>query len=136
MIEVKTTNGSARTPFFLSRNECDLATERPAVWQIYRVHLFAKSPRILTITPPLVNTVPAHPGDMASLFLRWPPELHAPYFALKLNQPIIERLRNCPTVTDGAFRMRVVPLRCVCALPHSLKVFNEDRVAVILADIF
>src|ERR1700733_3639411 len=57
LIEVKTTNGSARTPFFLSRNECDLATERPADWRIYRVHLFAKGPRIFTIAPPLLNTV-------------------------------------------------------------------------------
>jgi len=57
LIEVKTTNGSARTPFFLSRNECDLATARPADWQIYRVHLFARSPRIFTITPPLENAL-------------------------------------------------------------------------------
>jgi hypothetical protein len=57
LIEVKTTNGSARTPFFLSRNECDLATERPADWRIYRVHLFAKGPRIFTIAPPLENSV-------------------------------------------------------------------------------
>jgi hypothetical protein len=57
LIEVKTTNGSARTPFFLSRNECELASERPADWRIYRVHLFAKSPRIFTIAPPLENTV-------------------------------------------------------------------------------
>jgi len=57
LIEVKTTNGSARTPFFLSRNECDLATERPADWRIYRVHLFAKEPRIFTIAPPLLNAV-------------------------------------------------------------------------------
>jgi len=26
---VKTTNGSARTPFFLSRNEVDVSRERP-----------------------------------------------------------------------------------------------------------
>jgi len=57
LIEVKTTNGAARTPFFLSRNECALATERPADWQIYRVHLFAKEPRIFTIAPPLENVV-------------------------------------------------------------------------------
>jgi hypothetical protein len=57
LIEVKTTNGSARTPFFLSRNECDLATERPADWRIYRVHLFAKGPRIFTVAPPLENSV-------------------------------------------------------------------------------
>jgi hypothetical protein len=57
LIEVKTTNGAARTPFFLSRNERALATERPTDWQIYRVHLFAKGPRIFTIAPPLENTV-------------------------------------------------------------------------------
>jgi len=28
LIEVKTTNGSSRTPFFLTRNECELASER------------------------------------------------------------------------------------------------------------
>jgi hypothetical protein len=53
LIEVKTTNGSARTPFYLSRNECDFAAERPEDWRIYRVHLFAKERRIFTITPPL-----------------------------------------------------------------------------------
>ena len=57
LIEVKTTNGSARTPFFLTRNECRLATERPAEWRIYRVHLFAMGPRIFTIAPPLENAV-------------------------------------------------------------------------------
>ncbi len=43
LIEVKTTNGAARTPFFLTRNEREFATERPEEWRIYRVHLFAKS---------------------------------------------------------------------------------------------
>jgi len=57
LIEVKTTNGSARTPFFLSRNECDLATERSADWRIYRVHLFATGPRIFTLTPPLEHAL-------------------------------------------------------------------------------
>jgi hypothetical protein len=57
LIEVKTTNGSARTPFFLTRNERDLAAERPADWRIYRVHLFAKGPRIFTIAPPLENAI-------------------------------------------------------------------------------
>jgi hypothetical protein len=53
LIEVKTTNGSACTPFFLSRNEYDFAAERPEDWCIYRVHLFAREPRIFTISPPL-----------------------------------------------------------------------------------
>ncbi len=45
LLEVKTTNGSARTPFFLSRNECTVAAERPDAWRLYRVHLFAEGPR-------------------------------------------------------------------------------------------
>ena len=61
LLEVKTTNGSARTPFFLSRNERDLAVERPADWRIYRVHLFVKEPRIFSIVPPLENAVNLRP---------------------------------------------------------------------------
>lgn len=57
LIEVKTTNGSARAPFFLSRNELALSRERPTDWLIDRVHLFATSPRIFTIEPPLNKSV-------------------------------------------------------------------------------
>jgi hypothetical protein len=61
LIEVKTTNGAARTPFFLSRNERDLAAERPQDWNIYRVHLFARQPRIFTISPPLEDAARLRP---------------------------------------------------------------------------
>ncbi len=57
LIEVKTTNGSARTPFFITRNEYGLAMERPLDWRIYRVHLFATGPRVFTIEPPLEKAV-------------------------------------------------------------------------------
>ncbi|HEY4357127.1 MAG TPA: DUF3883 domain-containing protein [Acidobacteriaceae bacterium] len=57
LIEVKTTNGAARTPFFVSRNECELAAERPHEWRIYRVHLFAKRPSIFTVKPPLESSL-------------------------------------------------------------------------------
>lgn len=57
LIEVKTTNGSAHTPFFLTRNEFLVAHERPADWLIYRVHLFAREPRVFTIAPPLDTTL-------------------------------------------------------------------------------
>lgn len=53
LIEVKTTNGAARTPFFLTRNEHEVAESRPDSWHLYRVHLFAQSPRVFTIRPPL-----------------------------------------------------------------------------------
>ena len=57
LLEVKTTNGSARTPFFLTRNERSVATERPSCWCIYRVHLFAKAPQIFAVWPPLEKSL-------------------------------------------------------------------------------
>jgi hypothetical protein len=68
LLEVKTTNGSARTPFFLTRNERDLAAERPQDWRIYRVHLFAKDPRIFTIAPPLENALNLQPETWRASF--------------------------------------------------------------------
>jgi hypothetical protein len=68
LIEVKTTNGSARTPFYLSRNERDLASERPAEWRIYRVHLFAKAPHVFTIAPPLEASVNLRPETWRASF--------------------------------------------------------------------
>jgi hypothetical protein len=52
-IEVKTTNGAARTPFFLTRNEHQTASAHAETWRLYRVHLFAQTPRIFTLVPPL-----------------------------------------------------------------------------------
>jgi hypothetical protein len=57
LLEVKTTNGSARTPFFLTRNEWRVAEERPGEWRIYRVHLFATERRIFSIAPPLGDSL-------------------------------------------------------------------------------
>jgi uncharacterized protein DUF3883 len=68
LIEVKTTNGSSRTPFYLSRNERDIAEERPAEWRIYRVHLFAKNPRVFTIAPPLEVSVNLRPETWRASF--------------------------------------------------------------------
>jgi hypothetical protein len=68
LIEVKTTNGAARTPFFLSRNEVDLSIERPADWRIYRVHLFARQPRIFIISPPLERNVRLKPETWRAYF--------------------------------------------------------------------
>jgi hypothetical protein len=57
LIEVKTTNGAAKTPFYLSRNEHETAELRPDAWRLYRVHLFAQRPAIFTLSPPLEATV-------------------------------------------------------------------------------
>jgi hypothetical protein len=68
LVEVKTTNGPARTPFFLTRNECDLAAERPEAWRIYRLHLFAKTPRIFAVLPPLRKTLILTPETWRASF--------------------------------------------------------------------
>lgn len=57
LIEVKTTNGSQRTPFFLSRNEESLSRERPAEFQIFRIYDFSRAPRAFRIDPPLTEHV-------------------------------------------------------------------------------
>jgi hypothetical protein len=67
-IEVKTTNGSSRTPFFLTRNEWDIARQCPEEWRIYRVHLFASGPRVFTIAPPLEINVKLSPETWRASF--------------------------------------------------------------------
>lgn len=53
LIEVKTTKRLCPSAVYLSRNECEAASERPEHWRIYRVHLFASEPRVFTVAPPL-----------------------------------------------------------------------------------
>ena len=60
LLEVKTTNGSARTPFFLARNECDVAKERPGGLVHLSGPLFARAPRIFTNSPPLELKLDLH----------------------------------------------------------------------------
>ncbi len=57
LIEVKTTNGAAKTPFFLTRNEHQTAKARAESWRLYRVHLFSQTPRIFAVAPPLEAVV-------------------------------------------------------------------------------
>jgi hypothetical protein len=57
LIEVKTTNGTVRTPFFLTRVEHEVAHERSDAWYLYRVHRFAQQPQIFTVQPPLNATL-------------------------------------------------------------------------------
>ena len=52
-IEVKTTRGGSTTPFYLTRNENDVAKERPDTFRLYRLYDFAERPRLFTMKPPL-----------------------------------------------------------------------------------
>jgi len=52
-IEVKTTRGGNATPFYLTRNENEVAKERPDVFRLYRLYDFSKTPRLFALKPPL-----------------------------------------------------------------------------------
>lgn len=53
LIEVKTTNGWERTPFFVSRNEIEVSRERREHWHLFRLYNFARTPRAFELRPPL-----------------------------------------------------------------------------------
>jgi hypothetical protein len=53
LIEVKTTNGWARTPFHVTRNELAVAEARREEWCLVRLWDFAREPRAFELRPPL-----------------------------------------------------------------------------------
>lgn len=53
LLEVKTTFGGDRTPFWLTRRECDVAGERAESFRLCRVFQFGNGPRMFELTPPL-----------------------------------------------------------------------------------
>jgi hypothetical protein len=53
LIEVKTTNGWNRTPFWITRNECSVAEERCDVWHLCRLWDFPRKPQAFVLRPPL-----------------------------------------------------------------------------------
>jgi hypothetical protein len=46
LIEVKTTNYGPRTPFYITRWEIEVSRQNPDTYSLYRVHGFARDPRI------------------------------------------------------------------------------------------
>lgn len=53
LLEVKTTNGWERTPFYISRNELAVADGRRAEWSLVRLWNFAREPKAFELHPPL-----------------------------------------------------------------------------------
>jgi len=64
LIEVKTTNGWERTPFYITRNELAAAEARRADWRLIRLWNFSREPRAFELRPPLE----AHVSLMAISF--------------------------------------------------------------------
>lgn len=67
-LEVKTTVGHKRTPFYLSRNEHDFATEETARFRIFRLYEWGKEPRAFLIKPPLQNALILEPSAYRASF--------------------------------------------------------------------
>ncbi|MGI3213080.1 DUF3883 domain-containing protein [Roseovarius tibetensis] len=68
LIEVKTTNGWARTPFHISRNELEVSEERQQAWCLFRLHDFARQPRAFELHPPLAAHVALIAGSYRATF--------------------------------------------------------------------
>lgn len=70
LIEVKTTNGWERTPFFISRNELEVADERRANWCLFRLWNFSREPKAFELYPPLESHVSLMPTTFQANFLK------------------------------------------------------------------
>lgn len=68
LIEVKTTNLGARTPFYITRWEIDVSRRNPASYSLYRVHGFARDPRIYVLDGSVEEQARLEP----KVFLGWP----------------------------------------------------------------
>jgi hypothetical protein len=57
LVEVKTTTGWERTPFYISRNELEVSDRHTRDWRLLRVFDFAREPRAFELVPPLAAHV-------------------------------------------------------------------------------
>ncbi len=69
LIEVKTTNGPAKTPFFLSENERLFSEERPEVFRLMRLYDFASQPSGFELQPPLESFLSLRPTSYRAALL-------------------------------------------------------------------
>lgn len=67
-LEVKTTAGHSRIPFYISRNERDFAEENPDRFRIFRLYNFLRTPAAFKLRPPLEDNLILKPTNfLASL---------------------------------------------------------------------
>lgn len=67
-LEVKTTNGPATTPFWISENERRVADENPDVFRLARLFDFARGPAAFCLKPPLSDHVRLAPSQYRATF--------------------------------------------------------------------
>ena len=67
-LEVKTTVGSDTTPFYITRNELSLSSERPEAFRLCRVFDFSTRPRMFELALPLASFVHLSPLSYEASF--------------------------------------------------------------------
>ena len=67
-LEVKTTNGSATTPFYITRNELQVSKEHPDAFRLFRLYDFRKQVRAYRLAPPLEGHVSLTPTIYRATF--------------------------------------------------------------------
>jgi hypothetical protein len=53
LLEIKTTCGNERTPFWMTKRECEVAVEQDGIYRIRRVYHFRNEVKMFDIAPPL-----------------------------------------------------------------------------------
>ena len=61
LLEVKTTTGPQRTPFYLTENDRAVSAERPNDFRLVRVYDFLRTPRVFELEPPLEQSMILQP---------------------------------------------------------------------------
>ncbi len=67
-LEVKTTNGPATTPFWISENERRVSVRNPNEFRLTRLFDFAIQPKAFLLRPPLTDHVRLHPTQYRATF--------------------------------------------------------------------
>lgn len=68
LIEVKTTRGWDRTPFYVSRRELEVSEARRENWRLVRLWNFSREPRAFEVCPPLSDHVALMPTSFQASF--------------------------------------------------------------------
>lgn len=63
LIEVKTTNGPAKTPFFMSENERAFSDDRPDAFTLLRLYSFVEKPSAFELRAPLSEVLALNPAN-------------------------------------------------------------------------
>ncbi len=68
LLEVKTTNGPATTPFWISRNELQVSEKNREIFRVARLYQFSRSPQAFKLKPPLKDRLHLRAAEYFATF--------------------------------------------------------------------